>query len=124
MSSTVVTIVGGGLAGTEAAWQLAERGVDVELIEQKPRKRTPAQVVGKEQLAYCGAISPIVASDSIDWDRVCKASRYDKGGDDAYVNCPFDEAQYRAFVAAIIAAEKVAPREFEEARYFEGCLPV
>src|SRR2546421_10203673 len=38
-----VTVVGGGLAGCEAAWQLAERGIDVTLIEQKPKKRTPAQ---------------------------------------------------------------------------------
>ena len=53
-----------------------------------------------------------------------RASRYDKGGDDAYVNCPFDEAQYDAFVAAVRGAEKVAARAFEELRYFEGCLPV
>ncbi|HEY8431791.1 MAG TPA: FAD-dependent oxidoreductase, partial [Sandaracinaceae bacterium] len=38
-----VTIVGGGLAGCECAWQLAERGVEVTLIEQKPHRRTPAQ---------------------------------------------------------------------------------
>src|SRR5436305_1707513 len=39
-----VTVVGGGLAGCEAAWQLAERGIDVTVLEQKPRKRTPAQI--------------------------------------------------------------------------------
>jgi methylenetetrahydrofolate--tRNA-(uracil-5-)-methyltransferase len=38
-----VTIVGAGLAGCEAAWQLAERGIDVLLVEQKPLARTPAQ---------------------------------------------------------------------------------
>ena len=38
-----VTVVGGGLAGCEAAWQLAERGIDVTILEQKPKKRTPAQ---------------------------------------------------------------------------------
>src|SRR5439155_16543972 len=38
-----VTVVGGGLAGCEAAWQLAERGIDVTVLEQKPKKRTPAQ---------------------------------------------------------------------------------
>ena len=61
-------------------------------------------------------------------DRVFKQSRYGKGtedGDDAaYVNCPFDEAEYRAFVAAVVAAEKVEPRGFEDVRYFEGCLPI
>src|SRR5262245_52387461 len=38
-----VTVVGGGLAGCEAAWQLAERGIEVAILEQKPQKRTPAQ---------------------------------------------------------------------------------
>jgi methylenetetrahydrofolate--tRNA-(uracil-5-)-methyltransferase len=87
-----------------------------------------ARVVGREHLAYYDAIAPIVSADSIDWDRVFKQSRYGKGieaGDDeAYVNCPFDERQYRAFVADVLAAQKVEPRGFEEVRYFEGCLPI
>ncbi len=230
-----VTVVGAGLAGCEAAWQLAERGVDVRLVEQKPLARTPAQtsdafcelvcsnslrgadvyfnavgllkeelrragslvlqsadatrvpaggalavdreafsariterlrahprvtiearvveavpegpvvlatgpltgdalaadlarIVGREALAYYDAIAPIVAAESIDRGRVFKQSRYGKGtedGDDAaYVNCPFDEAQYRAFVAAVVGADKVEPRAFEDVRYFEGCLPI
>ncbi len=229
-----VTIVGGGLAGCEAAWQLAERDIDVTLLEQKPLKRTPAQrgdrlaelvcsnsmrgaalsnavgllkeelrragslvmriadrtrvpaggalavdrerfskemtdamsehprirvvveevtaipaarplilatgpltgdalaadvarLVGTEHLAYYDAIAPIVSADSIDWAKVWKQSRYDKGedGDEAaYVNCPFDENGYRAFVADIVRAEKVPARDFEDVRYFEGCLPV
>jgi methylenetetrahydrofolate--tRNA-(uracil-5-)-methyltransferase len=227
----VVTIVGAGLAGCECAFQLAERGIRVRLIEQKPKTRTPAQTgdglaelvcsnsfrgaalsnavgllkeemrragslvmqvgdacrvpaggamavdrerfsqemtrriqahpnielvseevksipparplvlatgpltgdklaaelaraIGAEHLAYYDSIAPIVAADSIDWSRVFRASRYDKGGDDAYVNCPFDKPQYEAFVAALLAAEKVAPRAFEDVRYFEGCLPI
>jgi methylenetetrahydrofolate--tRNA-(uracil-5-)-methyltransferase len=51
-------------------------------------------------------------------------SRYGKGGGDDYLNLPFDEPQYRAFVAALLAGEKVAPHAFEEPRYFEGCLPI
>jgi methylenetetrahydrofolate--tRNA-(uracil-5-)-methyltransferase len=234
----VVTIVGAGLAGCEAAWQLAERGIDVRLLEQKPTHRTPAQTtdrfcelvcsnslrgaslsnavgllkeelrragsvilacadaarvpaggalavdraafseaiearlrthprigiedclveaipvsspespvilatgpltgdalatdlaraVGCEHLSYYDAIAPIVAAESIDWDCVFKQSRYGKGvqaGDDeAYVNCPFDQISYQAFVAAVRAAEKVSPRSFEDVRYFEGCLPI
>ena len=244
-----VTILGAGLAGCEAAWQLAQRGIDVTLVEQKPLARTPAQTtdklcelvcsnsmrgaalgnavgllkeelrrakslimacaeetkvpaggalavdreefaalvtkrieghprirvehaiarripeatrehpvilatgpltgddlaedlartVGAEHLAYYDAIAPIVSADSIDWDKVFKQSRWGKGGpeaeegelrdatalgDEAYVNCPFDALQYDAFVAAIVAAEKVSPRAFEETRYFEGCLPI
>ncbi|MEY4576427.1 MAG: hypothetical protein RL701_1130 [Pseudomonadota bacterium] len=83
-----------------------------------------ARVIGAEHLAYYDSIAPIVAADSIDWDRVFRASRYDKGGDEAYVNCPFERDEYDAFVAALLAAEKVAPRAFEEVRYFEGCLPI
>ncbi|MCC6528004.1 MAG: methylenetetrahydrofolate--tRNA-(uracil(54)-C(5))-methyltransferase (FADH(2)-oxidizing) TrmFO [Polyangiaceae bacterium] len=224
-----VVVVGGGLAGTEAAVQLARAGFSVALYEMKPGKRTPAQTgdglaelvcsnslrgaalsnavgllkeelrrtgsvvmeaalatavpaggalavdrerfsarvtarihaepgiqcvheevtelpearplvlatgpltsaplaaaleraVGGAHLAYYDAIAPIVDAESIDWERVWKQSRYDKGSDD-YVNCPLDQTSYEAFVAALCAAEKVAPRAFEEARYFEGCLP-
>jgi methylenetetrahydrofolate--tRNA-(uracil-5-)-methyltransferase len=249
-----VVVVGGGLAGCEAAFQLAERGIDVDLIEQKPHARTPAQntdslcelvcsnsmrgaalvnavgllkeelrrcgslvmemaevakvpaggalavdrdvfakavtarigahprinvrheivraipeasheqpviiatgpltgdelaadiarTVGAEHLAYYDAIAPIVSADSIDEEKVFRQSRWGKGaaidasappperdardaealGDEAYINCPFDEAGYKMFVAAIVAAQKVEPRSFEEVRYFEGCLPV
>ena len=228
---TSATVIGAGLAGVECAYQLAQRGVDVTLIEQKPARRTPAQQhdffaelvcsnsfrgadlanavglikeemrrvgslvmavadqtrvpaggalavdrelfgreltrvmhghprirvvcdevqripdvrpcvlatgpltgdalardlashVGSEHLAYYDAIAPIIAADSIDWSRVFRASRWDKGGDDAYVNCPLDREQYEAFVAAVLAAEKVEARAFEELRYFEGCLPI
>jgi methylenetetrahydrofolate--tRNA-(uracil-5-)-methyltransferase len=260
-----VTVVGGGLAGCEASFQLAERGIDVELIEQKPKARTPAQntdklcelvcsnsmrgaalvnavgllkeelrragsivmevaehakvpaggalavdrdvfaaemtariekhpritirhdvvtsipkatkdepvilatgpltgdelaadlarACGTTQLAYYDAIAPIISADSINWDRVFKQSRWGKGaptlssggeeddadasgaaapasdvrdasakGDEAYVNCPFEKDEYFAFVKAIVEAQKVEPRSFEDVRYFEGCLPI
>ncbi len=83
-----------------------------------------AETVGTEHLAYYDAIAPIVAADSIDFDRAFRASRYDKGGDAAYVNCPLNQEEYEAFVQAVLDAEKVTPREFEEVRYFEGCLPI
>lgn len=234
MNRRHVTIVGGGLAGCEAAFQLAERGIEVTILEQKPKVRTPAQtgdnlaelvcsnsmrgtaltnavgllkeelrrasslimrmadktrvpaggalavdrekfseavtevitahpririvneevkripddrplilatgpltgdalandlgrVVGAEHLAYYDAIAPIVATESLDFDKVFKQSRYDKvaeGEDAAYLNCPLDESEYKAFIAAILEADKVRPREFEEVRYFEGCLPL
>ncbi|HET6418131.1 MAG TPA: methylenetetrahydrofolate--tRNA-(uracil(54)-C(5))-methyltransferase (FADH(2)-oxidizing) TrmFO [Polyangiales bacterium] len=226
-----VVVIGAGLAGTECAWQLAQRGGHVRLIEQKPSSRTPAQhsdqmaelvcsnsfrgaalhnavgllkeemrrcgslvmevgelhrvpaggafavdrdqfsaeitrrvethplievvhevvdripeerpvviatgpltsggladdiaaAVGAEHLAYYDAIAPIVSADSINFERAFRASRYDKGGDDAYVNCPLNQDEYEAFVQALLDAEKVTPRDFEKVRYFEGCLPV
>jgi len=228
---SAVTVVGGGLAGCEAAWQLACRGVAVTLVEQKPLRRTAAQTgdglcelvcsnslrgaalsnavgllkeelrragsliiaaadltavpaggalavdrdrfsatitaaidahplitrvsaevteipaarpvvlatgpltgdalasdlvraIGEDQLAYYDAIAPIVSAESIDPEKTFRQSRYDKGGDDAYINCPMNAEEYYAFIDALVASEKVAPRAFEEARYFEGCLPV
>ena len=83
-----------------------------------------AAAIGHEHLSYYDAIAPIVSAESIDFDKAFRASRYDKGGDAAYVNCPLNEDEYEAFVTAVLGAEKVTPREFERVRYFEGCLPI
>ena len=226
-----VTIVGGGLAGCEAAWRLARAGVAVDLHEMKPGRRSPAHVldglcelvcsnslrsdnpqnavgllheelrrlgslvlgaadetrvpagdalavdrerfsrlVGERlaahplvrrvegevttlpegpgpsllatgpltadalaaelqalaggRLHFYDAIAPIVADESIDHAVAYAKSRWDKGDGADYLNLPFDAAQYRAFVAALLAGEKVAAHAFEEPRYFEGCLPI
>lgn len=234
MSEPEVTIVGAGLAGSEAALQLARRGHRVRVLEQKPKGRTPAQstdsycelvcsnsfrgaalsnavgllkeemrrlssevmaaaaltkvpaggalAVDREkfaaemtrrlrenplielvetevtripderplllctgpltgdalakdiaekvggQLAYYDAIAPIVTRESINFDKAFFASRWDKGETEeeqkAYVNCPLTHEEYAAFVKAMVEAKKVEPNEFEEVRYFEGCLPV
>jgi len=225
-----VTVVGGGLAGCEAAWQLARRGVGVDLHEMRPDRPTPvhqtgdlaelvcsnslrgnaldqaagllkeemrrlgslvvrvadevrvpagsalavdrglfarrmteavlalpgltvhrrevlripddpvtivatgpltsdplaadvAAFVGEAHLHFFDAVSPVVEADSIDFGRAFRASRYGKGGDD-YVNCPLDEAEYRAFHAALTAAECAILHDFEKELFFEGCLPV
>lgn len=76
-----------------------------------------------QHLYFYDAISPIVDADSINMDVVFRASRYDKGGDD-YLNCPMTDAQYNAFYDALMAAEKVQPKDFEKTPYFEACVPV
>lgn len=230
-----ITIVGAGLAGCEAALQLAQRGYRVRLLEQKPEERTPAQTsddlcelvcsnsfrgasltnavgllkeemrrlgsevvraadltrvpaggalavdrekfsaemskrlaeserielicgridelpesrpvlvatgpltgdklasdlskrIGGEHLAYYDAIAPIVSADSLDWEQVYLASRWGKGETEeeknAYANCPLTKAEYEAFVGELQSASKVQAKSFEDARYFEGCLPV
>jgi methylenetetrahydrofolate--tRNA-(uracil-5-)-methyltransferase len=87
-----------------------------------------AEKVGATALAYYDAIAPIISADSIDWDEVFMASRWEKGEDEAdktaYVNCPLNEEQYQQFVADLLAARKVEPKSFEDVRYFEGCLPI
>jgi methylenetetrahydrofolate--tRNA-(uracil-5-)-methyltransferase len=227
---TVVTIVGGGLAGCEAAWQLARRGIRVELVEMRPVRTTPVHqtadlaelvcsnslrgnaldqaagllkeemrrldslvvrvadevkvpagsalavdrglfarriteavqalpevtlrreeilaipgdpvtivatgpltseplaaslldFVGREHLYFFDAVSPVLEAESIDMQRVFRASRYGKGGDD-YLNCALGVDEYRAFYDALRAAECASVHEFEQERFFEGCLPV
>jgi methylenetetrahydrofolate--tRNA-(uracil-5-)-methyltransferase len=81
--------------------------------------------LGAKSLAFFDAIAPIVAADSLDHRVLFRASRYGKGEGDDYLNAPMDEAQYDAFVAALVAADQYEPsHEFDKTPYFEGCLPV
>jgi len=83
---------------------------------------------GEGALAFFDAIAPIVHLDSIDMDLAWKQSRYDKagpGGDGAdYINCPLDRAGYEAFIDALLAGPKTEFKTWEEAPYFEACLPI
>ena len=226
-----VTIVGAGLAGSEAAWTLARAGIDVDLVEMKPGRRSPVQrldgfaelvcsnslrsddpqnavgllheelrcagsvilacadearvpaggalAVDREDfsarvtarltahprihverrevltlpdapgpailatgpltadalaaalaavvgpgLSFYDAIAPVVTDESVDRTLAFAASRWGKGEGDDYLNLPLDEAEYRAFVQALLDGEKVVPHGFEQPRYFEGCLPI
>ena len=227
-----VNVLGAGLAGCEAAWQIAQRGIQVRLFEMKPKKKTPAhssdlfcelicsnslkaarvesaagllkeemrrldsllmqcadqcavpaggalavdrnafstmvtnkltehpniKVIAKEIIDFpsdavtivatgpltsdafaekiierCGgslhffdAAAPIVTAESIDMESAFTASRYDKGGDDAYINCPMNKEEYDAFHAALVSAER-APRhdvDVMNPKVYEGCMPV
>ena len=82
-----------------------------------------SKLTHSNHLYFYDAISPIVDADSINMDIAFRASRYDKGGDD-YLNCPMDETTYNKFYEALLAAEKVQPKEFEKTPYFEACLPI
>jgi methylenetetrahydrofolate--tRNA-(uracil-5-)-methyltransferase len=78
---------------------------------------------GVENLYFYDAISPIVDAETIDYSKAYRASRYGKGDDD-YINCPMSQAEYSVFYDALIAAEAVELHDFEEAHYFESCLPI
>ena len=87
--------------------------------------RAIAQRLGVAALAFFDAIAPIVSTDSLDSDLLFRASRYGKGGGDDYLNAALGEADYDAFLTALIAADQFEPEhEFDRAPYFEGCLPV
>ncbi len=80
-------------------------------------------VVGR-RLHYFDAASPIVAADSIDESAMYRKSRYDKGDGDDYLNIPLDRDQYAQLLADLRTLERHPAKDFEETRYFEGCLPV
>ena len=110
-----------------------------------------AAMVGAQHLYFYDAISPIVLADTVDQSKVFRASRWgrslraggaadprraeaagpssspacgvDDGGGD-YLNCPFTAEEYRRFYDALMAAEKASLHEFDDPRYFEGCLPI
>ena len=227
-NNPTVTIVGAGLAGCEAAWQLAKRGFPVRLVEMKPKKFSPAhrrdgfaelvcsnslkaeqltnasgllkaemrqmdslilsvaeacrvpaggalavdrdlfsekitqtlrehplvscesalvteipddpcivatgpltdpalteaieRLPGAKSLHFFDAAAPIVTADSLDMDKVFRASRYDRGSD--YLNCPMTEDEYNAFYDALMSAELAELHDFEKKLVFEGCLAV
>ena len=240
--SASLTVIGGGLAGSEAAWQAAERGLEVRLLEMRPAVQTGAHqtsalaelvcsnslgsllpdraggiligelrhmgslllacaeasavpaggalavdrgafaarvtaaveshprirvvreeavaipdgltivasgpltsprlseslasMMGEQHLYFFDALAPIVEGESVDRSIAFRASRYERGQNIAgdYWNCPLTEAEYEAFVDALLSAERIPLREFEAAiasgvragmdHYFEGCLPI
>ncbi|MDQ3265602.1 MAG: methylenetetrahydrofolate--tRNA-(uracil(54)-C(5))-methyltransferase (FADH(2)-oxidizing) TrmFO [Myxococcota bacterium] len=77
-----------------------------------------------EKLYFYDSIAPILSADSIDMTIAFRQSRYGKGGGDDYLNLPMNAEEYGAFVRELRAGQKVVPHEFEEPRYFEGCLPI
>lgn len=85
--------------------------------------RTIAGMTGSDYLHFYDAVAPIVYGESIDCDIAYWASRYDKGDAD-YLNCPMNAEQYERFYTELITAETFKLRDFEQAAYFEGCMPV
>jgi methylenetetrahydrofolate--tRNA-(uracil-5-)-methyltransferase len=230
----LLTVVGGGLAGTEAAWQAAQRGISVCLYEMRPVRTTPAhisnrlaelvcsnslgsdlpdrapgllkseirrldslilqaaetssvpaggalavdrekfatevthriedhprielrraevthipdtptiiatgpltsaafteqlaQLSGKEHLYFYDAVSPIIDAETINMAIAFRANRYGRGeqADGDYINCPFTEESYNAFVSALRQAKQIELKQFEQEddHFFEMCLPV
>lgn len=93
-------------------------------LASAPLAESLAAAIGSERLYFYDAIAPIVDAASIDMSRVFLGSRWRPGEDGDYLNCPMGEDEYNGFIDALLAADKVAPREFEKQIHFEGCLPV
>ncbi len=82
------------------------------------------KMTGQKNLYFYDSISPIINSDSIDYSKVFRASRYENEVEGDYINCPFSKEQYYSFANEIIKAEKVELHEFEDTGYFESCMPI
>ena len=82
-----------------------------------------ATLTGRDRLAFYDAIAPIVSAESLNMDIIYSKSRWQDGPGD-YLNCPFDKEQYLAFITALGEADTVPLKDFEDAKYFEGCLPI
>ncbi len=77
-------------------------------------------------LSFFDAAAPIITAESLNRDRIFAASRYDKGDDDAYLNCPMNKEEYECFYDALIHAERAPVHDFDVAdpKVYEGCMPV
>ena len=76
-------------------------------------------------LSFFDAAAPIVTAESVDMEYAFGASRYDRGGDEDYLNCPMDKAQYEAFYEALRTAERAQLHAFEKGKdIYEGCMPI
>lgn len=110
----------------EEITEIPEQGIVVIAsgpLTSEPLARAISGLTGP-YLYFYDAIAPIVTASSIDHDTVFRASRYGKGDGDDYLNCPMTREEYDAFMAALLAAEKVPTRDFEKLIHFEGCMPV
>lgn len=100
-----------------------------------------ATATGRQHLHFYDAVSPTVDANTIDRSIVFGQSRYDKGGQDDYLNCPFNKEEYENFVRELVAAERVPLHAFEaggnregneapdenfvqKVQYFAGCMPI
>lgn len=72
-------------------------------------------------LSFYDAAAPIVTADSVDMSKAFGASRYDRGGDDDYINCPFNKAEYESFINELVNAESAIVHDFD---VYEGCMPI
>ena len=105
-----------------------------------------ARFIGQDHLYFYDAISPIVLAESIEMDKVFRASRWDRSfrpqssvdsrqstvghacavdsGDGDYLNCPLNREEYERFYRAVISAESATVHDFDKEKFFEGCLPL
>ncbi len=111
--STIVIIATGPLTSDALAREIVRLSLDP----------SQAGAPAPHNLYFYDSISPIVEADSIDMNKVYLAARYDKGSAD-YINCPMSKDEYDRFYDALLAAQSVEQKAWENLNYFESCLPI
>lgn len=89
-----------------------------------PLARAVQEFAGEGYLGFFDAAAPIVTAESVDPELSFAASRYDRGGEDDYVNCPMNKEEYEAFYEALVSAESAELHGFDRPNVYEGCMPV
>lgn len=74
-----------------------------------------------DYLSFYDAAAPIVTAESVDMSIAFGASRYDRGGEDDYINCPFNKEEYESFMNELVHAEGAVVHDFD---VYEGCMPI
>ena len=103
---------------------------DITVIATGPLTSQPLSEKIKEllggSLSFFDAAAPIVTAESIDKSRAFTASRYDKGGEDDYINCPMNKEEFERFEDALISAERAPLHDFDVSnpKVYEGCMPI
>ncbi len=92
-------------------------------LTSEPLADAIARLTGRKHLYFYDAVAPIVDASTIDYERVFFGSRREKG-DPAYINCPFTRDEYERFWEALVSAERAPLHDFEQLRFFEGCVPI
>ena len=79
---------------------------------------------GSDNLAFFDAAAPVVMADTLDMDVLFRQSRYEQDAPGDYLNAPFDKESYDAFIAELVAADRVIKRDFETKDLFQACQPI
>ena len=86
--------------------------------------REIARITGENFLSFYDAAAPVITADSIDMSHAFTQSRYDRGGDDDYINCPMNKEEYELFYNELVNAEIALVHEFDKRAVYEGCMPI
>lgn len=92
-------------------------------LTSEPLAEAIKEFNGSNGFYFYDAAAPIIDKSTIDMDKVYLKSRYDKG-EAAYLNCPMNKEEFEAFRDALLAAEVAPLKEFEQEKFFEGCMPI